>query len=30
MSEPDSVIHNLRDTLNNEPGLADRLERSLD
>ncbi|AFC55208.1 MULTISPECIES: phosphatidylserine decarboxylase [Mycobacterium] len=29
MSEPDSVIHNLRDTLNNEPGLADRLERSL-
>lgn len=29
MSEPDSVIHNLRDTLDSEPGLADRLERSL-
>lgn len=29
MSEPDSVIRNLRATLDNEPGLADRLERSL-
>ena len=29
MSEPDAIIHDLRDTLDKGPGLADLLERSL-